>query len=193
MASGFAQRLAMRSVDSFLGNGTNTPIGKYKLGEKGHDDTKANGDFPIGELVGINDAGELIPAERNIKSDSIPLVVGVITEGSTVTIADPRYMPNGKHFKNVGDYQELYREFKLLNVRNCQVGANANTFSWNVVDIGTPVYLTHYTDGANHIGKLTTHLDTLDNGKQYQRIGTLGDPARREILVSLGEKIETKA
>jgi hypothetical protein len=158
-----------RSVDSFLGNSTKTPIGKKVLSEK----------MNIGTLVGINANGELVSAET-----AMTRVVGVITEGSVATIEDARYLPNGKAYKEKGDSQELYREFKLLNVKDCQIGTVANTFKWEKKDIGMDVYLAD--------GKLTTDITTLAVGKKYQRIGFLGDSARREIVVILDSDIITK-
>lgn len=170
-----------RSVDSFIS--MNTPIGKYPLLKQ----------CDIGELLGINAKGELVSAEKDQIANEITRVVGVVTEGSTVTIDDKRYLPNGKNYKEAGDFQDLYREFKLLNVTNCQIGSVNDTFTWSIKDIGTPVYITSKTDGGTHTAILTTHLAGIVAGKKYQEIGYLGDPTRKEIIVVLTNDIITKA
>lgn len=173
----------MRSVDSFLNSGIFTPIGKYELGEK---DNKT--EIAIGTLVGFNDEGKLVSAEGTFGNDNnYVLPVGIITEGSTVTIEDPRYIPNGKSYKEVGDYQELYMKFKMINVEDVWVSgdARAKVHAWKYSDIGRPVYLNR--------GALVVDEAKLTANSKYVKIGTLGDPARKEIICLLMNEVETKA
>lgn len=146
-----------RSVSNFLNVGIYTPIGKYELAEK----------IAIGTLVGFNDDGLLVSVEKG--ADTIR-PVGVITEGSTVTIEDARYLPNGKNEKEIGDFQELYRAFDILGVEALDGVAGGG--KWKVSDIGTPVFVDK--------GKLT-----ITSSATAIKVGFLGCPHRKEIKCEL--------
>lgn len=158
-----------RTVDSFLNTGIYTPIGMYELAE----------DVVIGTLVGFNNNGLLVSVEKVENKDI--RAVGIITEGSTVTVDDPRYLPNGKNYKELGDFQELYRQFKIMGVTNFKGATGNEGDKWKFSDIGTPVYLEE--------GKLVA---VPTGGKKSQKIGILGDPTRREILCTLIEDLKTR-
>ena len=162
-----------RTVDSFLGNGINTPIGKYVVAKSGN--TVAN--IPIGTLLGFNANDELISVEGVGHNDT--RAVGIVTEGSPVTIADPRYIENGKNYKESGDYQELYRQFKIMGVTNIE--GTTVVGKWKKQDIGTVVYLSE--------GKLTVVKPTA--GKKGQKIGVLGCPVRKEVICFLKDDMIT--
>jgi hypothetical protein len=159
----------VRTVDSFLNNGINTPIGMYPVG---------NENIVVGTLVGFDANGLLVSVEKVENKDF--RAVGVITEGSTTTALDARYLPNGKNFKEAGDFQNLYRQFKIMGVANVEGLTVAN--KWEKKDIGTVVYLVD--------GKLTVAVPVA--GAKYQKIGVLGCPFRKEILCDLREGIQTK-
>lgn len=167
-----------RSVDSFLNTGIYTPIGKYAVAEAGN--------LEIGTLVGLTEQGELVTAE-GVANANFVKPIGIITEGSTVTIDDKRYLPNGKAYKEVGDFQELYIKFKMINVEDVWVsgeaGAKVNT--WTLADMHKPVFLSD--------GKLIVDQSKITAQHKYVKVGILGDPTRKEIICELGNEVLTKA
>ncbi|MGL5646986.1 MAG: hypothetical protein ACRDDY_03965 [Clostridium sp.] len=167
-----------RSVDSFLNIGTYTSIGKYPVAEAGN--------LEIGTLVGITEQGELVTAE-GITDANFVRPIGVITEGSTVTIEDKRYLPNGKAYKEVGDFQDLYTCFKVINVENVWVSgaSDAKVNTWTLKEIGVPVYLSN--------GELIVDVANVTTAHKYVKVGVLGDPIRKEIICKLGQEVLTKA
>jgi hypothetical protein len=166
----------VRSIDSFLDTGIFTPIGKYELAEQAD----------IGVLVGFNENGKLIKVE-GLADASFIKPVGVVSEGSTITVADKRYLPNGKAYKEIGDFQELYMKFKMLNVEDVWVSGNvgAEVKVWKIEDMGKAVFLTN--------GKLVADVANVSAGHKFVKVGVLGDPARKEIIVYLLEEVMTKA